>query len=1281
MASLLLGAAGSALGGSLLGGSLLGGLVTGAQVGGALGTLAGVVIDQALTPGRHVTRPRLSDLNIQASTEGAPIPRVFGRMRVAGQVIWASRFRETAVTASSGGKGGVAVTETDYRYSLSFAVGLCAGVAARLGRVWADGNLLDLSQVTLRFCPGSEDQGADPLIAAIDGDVPAFRGLCHVVFEDLPLAAFGNRIPQLQFEVWTGMAGGLETLLPGVALIPGAGEFVYADEAVFSDDGEGASTAQNVHGSGPDLDASLDDLTALAPNLGAVSLVVGWFGDDLRAGSIRIRPGVEDTVRETYPQVWRVDGVAREDAYQVSRIAGRPAYGGTPGDASVVQAIQNLKARGLRVLFNPFLFMDVAAGNALTAPDGSSGQPPYPWRGRITVLADDDATPAAAAQLAHFFGNATAADFHVSGTAVAWTGGTDWGWRRMVLHYAHLCAAAGGVDAFLIGSELRGLTRARDGAASYPAVTALAALAADVKAILPGAKIGYAADWSEYNNHQVGGGVLFNLDPLWSDANIDFIGIDNYLPLSDWRDGANLDAASGPRDATYLAGNIRGGEDYDWYYASDADRAAQARTPITDGLGKPWVWRAKDFRAWWSNSHYDRPGGTESAVPTAWLPHSKPIWFTELGCPAVDKGANQPNVFHDPKSSESALPWFSNGGRDDLVQRRFLEAQLNFWRDPANNPVVAGVPLVDCANIYAWCWDARPFPQFPALAGVWGDAGNYALGHWLNGRLGQVPLDGLVAALCEEAGLSACDASALDGLITGYCVNDTISARDAIAPLATAFFFDGVESEGTIRFVPRGRASPVTVDDLVLRGEASAGASFQRAQESDLPMISRVTYIDGDQDYRQASVESRRLTGASNRVASSSLPLVMDQAQALSIGARLLQDAWVMRESAQFVLPPSALALDAGDEVLLEDGRRLRITGLEDGEGRAAEALASDPSLYDDIAGAARPAMLAQVPAVPGRVLLIALDLPWLTEGQNTAAPFIGAYADPWPGDVAVLRSATGSGFARDATISKPCSFGVTTQDFWSGPLWRWDMVNSLCVKLTHGALSSADPAQLLAGTNTLAVQNEDGGWELVQFANAALTGPGAYTLTQLKRGRRGTETQMRGPVAVGARVVVLDPALAQLGLMPSQARLPFQLRWGPASRASTDPSWQTATQSFAAVALIPPAPCHLRFDWTATGDLVIGWRRRDRAPSASSLAPAVTAMSEARELYDLEITGGGAVVRIFSGIAQHSQLYSAAQQAADFPSGLPNPLTVRVYQLSALLGRGRMKQESLYVR
>jgi hypothetical protein len=99
-------------------------------------------------------------------------------------------------------------------------------------------------------------------------------------------------------------------------------------------------------------------------------------------------------------------------------------------------------------------------------------------------------------------------------------------------------------------------------------------------------------------------------------------------------------------DRAYLQSNIEGGEFFSWFYAT-----------ITDGAyGKPWVFRSKDLRNWWLNRHYDRPGGVENGSPTAWLAQMKPIWFCELGVPSADKGANQPNVFYDPKSSESFLP-------------------------------------------------------------------------------------------------------------------------------------------------------------------------------------------------------------------------------------------------------------------------------------------------------------------------------------------------------------------------------------------------------------------------------------------------------------------------------------------------------------------------------------------------------------------------------------------------------------------------------------------------
>ena len=234
---------------------------------------------------------------------------------------------------------------------------------------------------------------------------------------------------------------------------------------------------------------------------------------------------------------------------------------------------------------------------------------------------------------------------------------------------------------------------------------------------------------------------------------------------------------------------------------------------------------------------------------------------------------------------------------------------------------------------------------------------------------------------------------------------------------------------------------------------------------------------------------------------------------------------------------------------------------------------------------------------------------------------------------------------------------------------------------LTNGALSSTGDMAVYGGANALAIQNEEGGWEIVQFVHAELTGPGAYTLTRLLRGRRGSEGQMRDPVAAGARVVVLDGALAQGGMTAAQARLPFHYRWGPANRPVSDISWQETARAFEGAGLIPFAPGHVRFSWRG-GDLVLRWRRRDRAPSAASLIPAETAMSEAREAYDVEICdGAGAVVRTFSALAAPTLTYSAAQQAADFPAGLPNPLTVNLMQLSSLTGRGRQKKEALYVR
>src|SRR5690606_30989680 len=111
----------------------------------------------------------------------------------------------------------------------------------------------------------------------------------------------------------------------------------------------------------------------------------------------------------------------------------------------------------------------------------------------------------------------------------------------------------------------------------------------------------------------------------------------------------------------------------------------------------------------------------------------------------------------------------------------------------------------------------------------------------------------------------------------------------------------------------------------------------------------KLTYIDGGADYRQAAVEARRLTGGSQRVAASALPMVLTQAEAQAIADVWLQKTWEERERAAFTLPPSLIALDPGDRVTLDLGHRqgrYRLTGIVDAGAREAAGLACEPSLF-----------------------------------------------------------------------------------------------------------------------------------------------------------------------------------------------------------------------------------------------------------------------------------------------------------------------------------------------
>ncbi|MDK2760036.1 MAG: phage tail protein [Sphingopyxis sp.] len=185
--------------------TVVGGIV-GGPVGAAIGAAVGQQIDGAIFKPKGRDGPRLADLKVQASTYGQQIPQLFGTMRVAGSVIWATDLIERR-SRQSGGKGRPSVTE--YSYSASLAVALSSRRIRAIRRIWADGNLLRgasgsfRERCLFRWYDGSEDQPVDPLIASAIGigSASGFRGTAYAMFEELELGAFGNRIPSLTFEV------------------------------------------------------------------------------------------------------------------------------------------------------------------------------------------------------------------------------------------------------------------------------------------------------------------------------------------------------------------------------------------------------------------------------------------------------------------------------------------------------------------------------------------------------------------------------------------------------------------------------------------------------------------------------------------------------------------------------------------------------------------------------------------------------------------------------------------------------------------------------------------------------------------------------------------------------------------------------------------------------------------------------------------------------------------------------------------------------------------------
>jgi hypothetical protein len=534
-------------------------------------------------------------------------------------------------------------------------------------------------------------------------------------------------------------------------------------------------------------------------------------------------------------------------------------------------------------------------------------------------------------------------------------------------------------------------------------------------------------------------------------------------------------------------------------------------------------------------------------------------------------------------------------------------------------------------------------------------------------------LENIASDILDRAGYDPADydcAALSEKFLEGYVLQEPVTARSALEPLQLYDAFDLVESGDRLVAVLHDGVA----DETIAASEARAARDdddppplkeVTRAQELDLPAEITVDTIDPSRDYEVGSQRARRIVTRATSVEKIRLPIVCTADKAKKIAETRLFTAWAERDRVKLSWSRRHLAVEPGD-VIDFDGQKIRIVslrqfgGLIEAEGLVIHEAALDSTAEADGGEAGSRGASSAIDS-----LAYLMDLPLLRRDDDQPGFYATLSAqDGWPGG-SLYRSADGTNFTALASFGASSVAGIATTALASRPADYMDRISTVNVQLLRGSLASCTEAELLNGANAALL-----GDEIIQFQTAVLVGGGLYTLSNLLRGRRGTEAVV-ATHAAGEHFVLLTEASVQFlpALLTDRARAYYFRTATVGQSVGTLPS-----QSFAygLKTIQPFAPSHLsgtRVGGTGT-DLTLGWKRRARL-DADWADYVDVPLDETSELYDVEIMNGGSVMRTFSNVNAPSQLYTAAQQASDW-GVMPSSFTVRVYQLSDRYGRGQ---------
>ncbi|USG59927.1 phage tail protein [Sneathiella marina] len=544
---------------------------------------------------------------------------------------------------------------------------------------------------------------------------------------------------------------------------------------------------------------------------------------------------------------------------------------------------------------------------------------------------------------------------------------------------------------------------------------------------------------------------------------------------------------------------------------------------------------------------------------------------------------------------------------------------------------------------------------------------------------GAADLGRVVGDLCTRAGLSAAefDTDRLQTPLPGYVVNRSMSVADALQPLRQYGFFDVVESNEKLSFIPRNQQRALLLD----HDQLLAPPTLQRVQESELPERISVTYLAADAGYQLGSQSEKRscqptATMFGRNHLSRNLPLALTADGARQTAEKTLYALWAERQSLTARLPLRYLLLDPADviEVSLPAGDAvMRLAEVNLGADMSLSVTAKTISAFDyssRVSGQAGTGYEQVLIRQGTHGDMFILDLPLLRDQDATAGSGSRYYFALDRYQPGVQRGALH--VARDdqryqlaGTVFENASWGIALQALPAPDTpWQTDRVNSLDVSFVNGggALETISEAALLNGGNALLV-----GDEILQFAEVSQNGDGSYHLATLIRGRRGTEGA-RHSHQTGERVLLLSEEALGRGFTPlGELNLPRSFKGvGAGQSLELAPA---EIRTLTGKDLRPYAPVQI----TATrrdNRLYLGWQRRTRIGGGG--LNGIVPLSETHERYELVFTHAGKTVsKYLSDATEYA--YELAEFNADFNQDLTGfpVLSLKLYQLSETIGRG----------